>query len=178
MYTGIASVLTAITLLFGPPPGIAAGGSSSSVETATEGVEILDRVSYVDESGYEVEYAIWRDGDVIGGDVSVYDPVTRDFVEMWIRGDQVVFEGVSGGEPFSGFEQASILYADPSEPACLGWIAIACAAAAALAAGCAFGWTSCSDHETNVPGGQGGNPGGGGESEGDGEGGGGDAEEE
>jgi hypothetical protein len=164
---------TALAVLLAPLPSNASK-TSEAVETEASDFEFLERGSYTDGSGLRIKYAIWQESGHVGGDVSIYDPATHDHMEMWIRGDYVIFEGVTDGEPTSGAEHGSVLYNDPSKPACGGWVALVCIGVGILASSCAFGWSACTDDsETNVPGGQGGDPGG----SGSGDGGGGDTED-
>ncbi|WP_205632900.1 hypothetical protein [Enhygromyxa salina] len=157
---------------------------ATAVASQVSDHEALEGGSHTD-GGVQIEYAIWRENGQLGGDVFAHDLATGDHIEMWINDDYIDFEGVVDGDPIGGTEPANILYADPSEPACLGWVALICTGVAALAAGCAFGWTACTDDsETNVPGGQGGDPGnssgggaGGNSGGGEGSGGGGDGED-
>lgn len=186
MITTIFSAATAASLLFTQVPGSAVQHSTlkASATSASEDGTI-ERGAYTDIRGFEIDYAIWRDEGNIGGDVSVYDPRTGDRVDMWIDGDMIRFEGLTDRAAFSGVESATELFITPDAPKCVGWLAVVCAGIGVLAGGCAFGWTACTDSsETDVPGGQGGDPGGsgggggdGGSSEGPDEGGGGDGED-
>jgi hypothetical protein len=112
--------------------------------------------------------------DVVVSRANAKDPTTGDTAEILTDGKTIEWTGTIGGAPVSGSSAASDLL-NPEEPtttACLHPVAalICVGAAAALLAGCAFGF-SCEggDPTTNPPesgeGSQGGGQPGGGECE-------------
>jgi hypothetical protein len=174
MYTSTA-LLTALSLVLGYLPGITDRTPTTPIAASTE-YELLDRGSYTDDEGREITYAVWVEDGELQADVSIFDPATRDSLEMWVDCETFRFEGVIAGEPFSGAEPASTFFdTNPDAPTCVGWVALVCLGAALIlsSGGCSM-LEGCDPKEpTEVPGGGGGVPGGGegeeeeGESEGD-----------
>lgn len=134
--------------------------------TPPAGGEVVSQKHYTDH-GVETDVVVTRASDgVIVSRASTKDPTTGDTAEIWTDGHVIWWTGTIGGEPVSGSSLALDLV-NPDEPpttACLHPVAviICLGAAAALLAGCAFGF-NCegSPQPTNTPEGGGGVPGGG-----------------
>jgi hypothetical protein len=142
--------------------------SSSATTSRPSDGKVLSEKHYSDH-GLDVTVVVTRvhDGVVISR-AHADDPTNEDTAEIWTDGRTIKWTGTIGGKPVNGSSAASdLLNLDETEsPACLSPVAalICLGAAAALLAGCAFGF-SCEgvDPEggSNPPEGGGGVPGGG-----------------
>jgi hypothetical protein len=129
--------------------------------------EVLSEKHYSDH-GFDMEVVVTRASDgVVVSRASADDPTNGDRAEIWTDGRTIKWTGTIGGEPVDGSSAASDLlnFEELASPACLSPVAalICLGAAAALLAGCAFGF-SCEGTEpgaSNPPEGGGGAPGGG-----------------
>jgi hypothetical protein len=107
--------------------------------------EVLSEKHYSDD-GFDVELVVTRGDDgVVVSRANAKDPGTGNIAEIWTDGHTIKWTGTIGGEPVSGSSAASDLLTldEPESPACLSPIAalICLGAAAALLAGCAFGFS-------------------------------------
>jgi hypothetical protein len=161
MQRTIALATTAAFLL-----ALGCGPKNSGTTTPTGG-EVVSEKHHSDH-GFETDVVISRGSDgVVVSQATSRDPTTGDTAEIWTDGNTIRWTGTIGGEPVSGASPALELVDPelPPSPACLHPVAalICVGAAAALLAGCAFGF-GCEggDPTTNPPGsGGGGVPGGG-----------------
>jgi hypothetical protein len=142
-------------------------GPKNSGTTSPSGREVVSEKHHTDH-GYETDVVVTRGSDgVIVSQATAKDPTTGDTAEIWTDGKTIRWTGTIGGEPVSESSPALELVNPelPPTPACLHPVAalICVGAAAALLAGCAFGF-SCEGGDpppSNPPGGGGGVPGGG-----------------
>jgi hypothetical protein len=139
--------------------------TSATTSPSPDG-EVLSE-KHRNDHGVEMDVVVTRGSDgVVVSRSNAEDPTTGDTAKIWTNGQMITWSGTIGGEPVSGSSPASDLLSleNPASPACLNPVAalICLGAAAALLAGCAFGF-SCegSPQPTNPPEGGGGVPGGG-----------------
>jgi hypothetical protein len=139
--------------------------TSATTSPSLDG-EVLSEKHYSDH-GFEMNVVVTRGDDgVVVSRANADDPTNGDSAEIWTDGRTITWTGTIGAEPANGSAAApDLLNLDELEsPACLSPIAalICLGAAAALLAGCSFGF-SCEGHPqpTNPPEGGGGVPGGG-----------------
>lgn len=164
MRTTIALVTTAAFL-----STLGCGPMNSGTTTPDSGGEVLSEMHYNDH-GFEMNVVVSRTSDgLVVSQATAEDPETRDSAEIWTDGTTIEWTGTIDGEPVSGSAAASDLL-NPEDPSvCLHPVAVlvCVGAAAALLAGCAFGF-GCEGGKpaTNPPeSGGGGGQGGGGEGE-------------
>jgi hypothetical protein len=143
------------------------GPKNSGTTTMPSGEEVLGEDHHSDY-GFEMDVVVTRSSDgAVVSRADAKDPTTGDTAEIWTDGTMIKWTGTIGGQPVSGSSAASDVL-NPEEPtttACLHPVAalICIGAAAALLAGCAFGF-SCEGTEpgaSNPPEGGGGVPAGG-----------------
>lgn len=132
--------------------------------------EVLSKKHFSDH-GLDVDVVVTRSSDgAVVSRANADDPTNADSAEIWTDGRTISWTGTIDGEPVDGSTAASDLLnfeelEEQASPACLSPVAaiICLGAAAALLAGCAFGF-SCEGTEpgaSNLPEGGGGVPGGG-----------------
>lgn len=142
-------------------------GPKSSGTATPSGGEVVSEKHQTDH-GFETDVVVTRGSDgAVVSQATTKDPTNGDTAEIWTDGKTIRWTGTIGGEPVSGSSPVLELVDPklPPTPACLHPVAalICIGAAAALLAGCAFGF-SCEGGEpppSNPPGGGGGVPGGG-----------------
>jgi hypothetical protein len=166
----ITALFTASAVVFSYLPAL--GVEPSPIVASDVVVEFLDRGSYTDEAGREISFAVWLEDGELQADVSIFDPATRDTLELWLDGRDLVFEGVFDHERFRGSAPLVDFDAGNQAPICVGWVMLVCVGALVIlsssSGGCAALEGCLPPPDTTVPGEQGGVPGGGdGESESD-----------
>jgi hypothetical protein len=141
-------------------------GPKSSGTATPSGGEVVSERHHTDH-GFETDVVVTRGSDgVVVSQATAKDPTTGDTAEIWTDGKTIRWTGTIGGEPVSGSSPALELVNPelPPDTVCLHPVAalICVGAAAALLAGCAFGF-GCDggQNPTNPPEGGGGVPGGG-----------------
>jgi hypothetical protein len=143
-------------------------GPKNSGTTTPSGGEVLSEKHHTDH-GFETNIVVSRGSDgVVVSQATAKDPTTGDTAEIWTDGKTIRWTGTIGGEPISGSSPALELVNPELPPGtvCLHPVAvlICVGAAAALLAGCAFGFScdgSDPDSSPSNPPEGGGAPGGG-----------------
>lgn len=158
------ALITTTALVLGYLPATASAHDTNP-DPNHDIVQYTDQGAYTDEEGREIQFAVWRNADELEADVSTFDPVTGDSLELWLEDDTVTFEGMLRGEAFRGSAPfTDFVDADTSAALCIGWVGLVCAGVlvilAASGGGCAL-FEGC-DPKTDPepPGGAGGVPGG------------------
>jgi hypothetical protein len=141
-------------------------GPKNSGTTPPSGGEVVSEKHHTDH-GFETDVVVTQDSSVTISQATAKDPTTGDTAEIWTDGKTIRWTGTIGGQAVSGSSPALDLVDPelPTTPICLHPVAalICIGAAAALLAGCAFGF-SCEGGQpppSNPPEGGGGVPGGG-----------------
>jgi hypothetical protein len=157
----IALATTAVFLL---SLGCDRTSSGTTSPSSSSDANVLSEKHHSDH-GFEMNVLVTRGSDdVVVSRANATDATTGDAAEIRTDGQTITWTGTIGGEPVSGSSTASdLLEPDLTTPACLHPVAalICVGAAAALLAGCAFGFSCEGGGPTNPPEGGGGVPGGG-----------------
>jgi hypothetical protein len=140
--------------------------TSATTSPCSDGEVLSDK--YYNDHGFDMDVVVKRSSDgVVVSRANMVDAMNGDSAEIWTDGQTIEWTGTIGGEPVNGSSAASDLLnlGELESPACLSPVAaiICLGAAAALLAGCAFGF-GCEGGEpphSNPPEGGGGAPGGG-----------------